>query len=325
MVYRRWTDEEVKFLKSLYPNLRVKNLVNKFPNRNADTIVAKALSLSLRSAKLWQLEENEILRRFFANATKDKLLKLLPKRTWSAIIAQGERLRLKRKRDKPRLAVNEDYFKHWSYNMAYILGFILADGCIIRGTYKGYSDSLKFGVRISDIDILEKIRKELGAKHKISVVKNAAYFCIASQKLINDLKKLGVSYRKSLNEVLPDVPPKYILDFIRGIVDGDGGIGIDKKGHPVFMICGGEKTMTFIRDYFLNKLKVYSKVGRRKYSEARRNFLYEIKYKSSSALKILAHLYTGSCLYLDRKYKLARRCLKIKIRERKNFDGWRHV
>lgn len=31
---------------------------------------------------------------------------------------------------KRKYHINEDYFKHWSPNMAYILGFFLADGTI---------------------------------------------------------------------------------------------------------------------------------------------------------------------------------------------------
>lgn len=322
----KWSKQEIDLLKNLYPATRVKDLVDKFPHRNADTIVAKALSLNLPSAKLWQPEENEILKSFFADSAEDELMNLLPRRTWSGILAQGERLGLKRKRDKPRIAVNENYFKYWSSNMAYVLGFILADGCIIKGTYKGYSDSLKFGVQLSDIDILEKIKKELNSEHKISIVKNAAYFCIASQTLVDDLKKLGISYRKSLNEILPKVPTGYIGDFIRGIIDGDGGIGIDKKSHPVIMVCGGMKTMVFLRNHFFHNNQVYSKVGRRKYSDSQRNFLYEIRYKSTSAQKILMYLYNNeNCLYLDRKYKLAKRCLEIKIKERRNFDGRKHT
>jgi len=320
--YTRWTVEEIDLLKSLYPTNRIKDLVSKFPNRNADTLVVKALSLMLPSAKLWQPEENRILKSFFLNSSKEELMNLLPRRSWSGIIAQGERLGLNRKTDKPRLKVNENYFKYWSPNMAYILGFILADGCIIKGTYLGYSDSLKFGVQKSDIDILEKIKKEFSSEHKISLFKNAAYFSISSQILVDDLKKLGISYRKSLNEILPKVPSKYMADFIRGIVDGDGGVAIDRTGHPVVMVCGGEKTMMFLRNYFFYNLQVYSKIGKRTYSVAIKKFLYEIRYKSTSAQKILTYLYDKDCLSLDRKYKLANRCLEISIKSRNSNKQW---
>ncbi|MCS0543029.1 hypothetical protein NXY55_23920, partial [Aeromonas veronii] len=35
---------------------------------------------------------------------------------------------------KRQYTLNEHYFKEWSNNMAYILGFILADGCISGAT-----------------------------------------------------------------------------------------------------------------------------------------------------------------------------------------------
>lgn len=316
---QRWTKKEIDLLKNLYPKVRVKYLVNQFPDRNADTIVVKALSLGLPSAKIWQFKENEILKKHFAIASREELLILLPKRTWSAIRAQGERLHLKRKTNKPKLEVNERYFCRWTTNMAYILGFILADGCIIKGTYKGYSDSLKFGVQLRDLDILEKIKKELKAKHKISKVRSAVYLSIASQIMVNDLKKLNISYRKSLREKIPDVQPKYIRDFIRGIIDGDGSISIDNKNYPSLSLCGGKNTTAFVRDYFFDKFRIYSKVSER---PSKLGGLYEICYRCNPAMKLLDYLYTGAEIYLNRKYDLAMKCLKMDIKCRRNRYGF---
>lgn len=53
-------------------------------------------------------------------------------------------------------------------------------------------------------------------------------------------------------------------DFVRGIVDGDGGIRIDKKGYPNLTICGGEKVMRFIRGHFLRRFDIYSVVSKRR-------------------------------------------------------------
>lgn len=75
-------------------------------------------------------------------------------------MAKGEKLKLFRNKSKPRLRVNENYFKKWSHRMAYILGFILADGCIVKPKRLGHGDVLKFGVHVKDIDILEKIKRE---------------------------------------------------------------------------------------------------------------------------------------------------------------------
>lgn len=300
--------------------MQVKELVKYFPKRNKATIATKALNLKLKSAKLWHSQEDELLGNKFALSTKEELLTLFPRRTWPAIMAQGERLGLKRERNHPRLQVNEDYFQNWSPNMAYVLGFTLADGCIIKGTYKGYSDALKFGVQLKDKDILEKIKKELQSEHSISIVRNAAHLCITSQKIVDSLKRLGITYQKSLKETVPKIPSHYIKDFIRGLIDGDGGISFDNKNHPTLRLCGGINTVTFVKNYFWKKLKCFSSIGQKKFSATTKNYLYGIDYRSTTAKKIVLFLYVGAGLYLDRKYELALKCQNLQIRKRTNFN-----
>jgi hypothetical protein len=316
MYFNQWSKREIAKLKKLYPILRVKALVPYFPKRNKATIAMKALNLGLPSAKLWHLQENAILRKKFISASRDELLKLLPDRTWPAIIAQGERLKLKRNRKKPRLNINENYFSTWSPNMAYILGFILADGCIIRGTYKGYSDSLKFGVQLKDRDILEKIKKELHSEHAISIIRNAAHYCVSSKKIVDSLKALGITHQKSLKETVPNVPDKYIKDFIRGLIDGDGGISIDSKSYPTLRLYGGINTVNFVRDYFLKNFNAYSGIGKRQSKLAPNIYLCYIAYRTNTAIKLINFLYRNAKIFLDRKYELAMQCHQIQIRKR---------
>jgi hypothetical protein len=318
MRYKFWSQKEMRLLKRLYPTTRVKDLIELFPTRTKATIVAKARSLNLPSAKLWQPSEDTILRKYFYKAKKKKLLALLPRRSWGAILARGERVGLKRRLNKPTLRVDENYFKKWSSNMAYILGFILADGCIVKSKRKGYSDSLKFGVHFRDADILKKIKRELKSEHKISEVGNALHFSIASQIIVNDLKDLGVTYRKSLNENIPKVPKVFMRDFIRGIIDGDGSIKIDRTGYPNLAIYGGREIMKFIRDHFLEKFDIYSKLL--KGARGRKGkCLYQIAYRCNSAQKLLGYLYKDSNLFLDRKFKLVEKCLVIDIGFKKNY------
>jgi len=307
-------------LKEFYSKIRVKDLAKMFPNRTKATIVAKALSLGLPSAKLWQPEENNILRKYFTKASLKELLKLLPKRSRLAILAQGERLGLKREINKPHLKINESYFKKWSPNMAYILGFIFADGGIVKITKNGCSDKLAFGVNQKDIDILRKIKKELSAKQALSMNDKSVHFAIYSQKIVDNLKKLGVSYRKSFREgprkKFPTIPKIYIRDFIRGVVDGDGSINFDKKGYPTLSVCGKKNIINFIRDYFLSKFDIYSKVAQAKKNGNYYNLFY-IAYRCNSAKTLINHLYNNAFLYLDRKFTLSKQCLKIKIKHRK--------
>lgn len=318
MYFKQWSNGEIIKLKKLYPVLRVKDLVAHFPKRNKYTIAAKALSLGLESAKLWQRHDNLLLRRKFAATPKKELLKLFPGRSWLAIMAQGERLEVKRNRNKPRLYVNENYFNKWSVNMAYILGYILSDGCVINGSSHGYSDSLKLGVQLKDKDILEKIKKELESQHAISITRNAAHFCISSQKLADSLKRLGITYQKSLRETIPNVPTQHIKDFIRGVIDGDGGISIDSRGYPTLRLCGGVNTVTFVRNYFWNNFKAFSSIGKKESKLAPKIYLCYIAYRANTAKQLIIFLYKDAKIFLDRKYGLAMRCAQIQIRKRSN-------
>jgi hypothetical protein len=297
----------------------VKDLTTYFPDRNTGTLTAKALSLQLVSPKIWKPRENlilyNILYKYFFTSHPTKLTQMLPHRSWLAIRAQGERLGLTRNRHQPRIRVNEAYFDFWTANSAYMLGFIVSDGCIIKGTYKGYSDALKFGVQLRDMDILQKIKRELGSEHAISIYKNAAHFCITSQKLVDRLKTYGVTYRKSLKEKVPPVPAVYISDFIRGVVDGDGGISYDKRNHPTLRIYGSEDMINFIGNYLYNRLKAYSSVHKLKYSRTLKLYLYNVTYRSNTAKKVISHLYNNATLYLNRKYDLAMHCKSITIKK----------
>jgi len=321
-MYKYWSHKEISLLKKFYPKLRVKDLAIMFPNRTKATIVAKALSLGLSSAKLWQAEENDILRKYFTEANTEELMRLLPKRSKLAILAQGERLWLKRKTDKPRLKVNEFYFKKWSANMTYILGFIFADGGIVKVTHNGCSDKLGFGIQLRDIDVLRKIKKEFSAKQCLSIGTKYVHFSICSQKIVDDLKRLGISYRKSFQKssygIIPNIPEEYIKDFIRGITDGDGSINFDKKGYPTLSICGTKKIITFIQNYFLSKFNIFSKITQAKKNGKRYNLFY-IAYRSNSAKTLINYLYNNANLYLERKFQLAQKCLKTKIRHRRNY------
>jgi hypothetical protein len=318
MYFKQWGMGEILKLKKLYPILQVKDLVIHFPKRNKYTIAAKALNLGLKSAKLWQRHDNRLLQKKFSATSKQELLKLFPGRSWLAIMAQGERLGIKRNRNKPRLYVNENYFNKWSPNMAYILGYIVADGCIINGSPHGYSDSLKLGVQLKDKDILEKIKKELNSQHAISIVRNAAHFCISSKKLVDSLKRLGITYQKSLKETVPNVPAQHIKDFIRGVIDGDGGISIDSRGYPTLRLCGGINTVTFVRNYFWNNFQAFSSIGKKPSKLAPKMYLCYIVYRTNTAKRLINFLYEDAKISLDRKYRLAMQCAQLQIRKRNN-------
>lgn len=129
--------------------------------------------------------------------------------------------------------VNENFFEKWDPLMAYVLGYIYADGNLddspyMRGKYIKISST--------DIDSIERIKKWLESEHRI--IKTKSHFIgsktcfvlrIGSHKIYNDLFKKGLFPNKSLTIKFPHVPQKYIGHFIRGYFDGDGCVYFEKK------------------------------------------------------------------------------------------------
>lgn len=121
-----------------------------------------------------------------------------------------------------RGSVNHHYFKHWSANMAYILGFLVADGYIDK-KYR----FITFAIHQKDIEILEFIKKELGCDQDIKYFNTkttpAIRLYIGSKIIAQDLKELGIENKKTFRLKIPkDMPDLFFPDFLRGYFDGDG-------------------------------------------------------------------------------------------------------
>jgi len=119
-------------------------------------------------------------------------------------------------------SVNKDFFKKWSLEMAYVLGFFLADGNMVVSKRNGRFISFYS----ADKDILIAIKKSLGSDHKLSkrTRDNSFRFQIGNKEMFNDLCELGVTPNKSKRMKIPKVPRKFIGDFVRGYFDGDGNV-----------------------------------------------------------------------------------------------------
>lgn len=134
---------------------------------------------------------------------------------------------------------NEHYFDTIdTYSKAYIVGFIAADGCIVKNVSSS-NYSLTITVKYEDKDILEFIKQEIGNSHKLlEIIKPSSFnptktihhirYAISSMPLINALFKLGITQRKSLNmqNIISNIPYKFRDAFIIGYFDGDGSVTI---------------------------------------------------------------------------------------------------
>lgn len=118
------------------------------------------------------------------------------------------------------LPINHDFFKVWSSDMAWVLGFWATDGCAHLGkssTYICFTQKEK--------SILQKIKSVLCSKHKISKHSHGWQLSFASDEIYKDICLIfhvdNVS-KKSNTIPFPYIEPLFIRDFIRGCIDGDG-------------------------------------------------------------------------------------------------------
>ena len=131
--------------------------------------------------------------------------------------------------------VNTNYFeKIDSYEKAYFLGFIYADGSISSNSNTNQK-VFSFVLQLQDRYILENLHKKMNLKTKISIYKNSAKLHVYDSKLYNDLNNLGVYEDKSHKDFsIPSIDKKYLSSFILGYFDGDGCITIKQN-----KTCGG--------------------------------------------------------------------------------------
>ena len=129
--------------------------------------------------------------------------------------------------------VNNDFFKYWSSEMAYVLGYFAADGAMIKNNRGAYFIEFHSTDRI----LIEIVRTAFKSNHHVGVrdrsKKNknwkAVYrLQIGSKVMFADLTRLGFIQNKSNTIKFPDIPMEFLADFVRGYFDGDGSVHFKK-------------------------------------------------------------------------------------------------
>lgn len=160
---------------------------------------------------------------------------------------------------------NVNFFKSWSSNMAYVLGFTIADGYISRLNNKS-GLSLTYNINTKDIFILEYIRDNISPYSIIKSNKrydkrtdkyyNKSLLEVHSKEIVLSLYDLGLESPKTGKEVLPNIPEEFKHDFLCGYHDGDGYLRQRTENGTYFeFTCMNQK---FLQDI---NLKICNNIG----------------------------------------------------------------
>ena len=200
---------------------------------------------------------------------------------------------------------NIQYFDKQSHNMAWILGFLAADGTIRKD-----SNQIKLTVADKDKEILEKIRAEIGIENEVKsfVTKNGYESCTLAwtcKEHKNELSKYNIVPQKTFLLTPPySLDREFWIDYIRGYFDGDGSINLIKNsngrgnGNLRWQLCSATKSiiewvMEVFESYGIPKVQIQSRIGE--------HTLYMIQYSCAATRQIYSILYNDSSMFLKRK------------------------
>ena len=207
--------------------------------------------------------------------------------------------------------INKDFFKVWSPEMAYVLGFFAADGYITVNKRGGQY----WCIQITDKKLLYSIKKSLNSEHRISVRfpkkenESVKYrIQVGSIEMCNDLRKLGFFERKTKSLAIPNIPKKHFSHFVRGYFDGDGNIWRGevhkerKTRHEVLLMVFTSCSHEFLANLY-HRLSILDIKGGSLYRSKKKEFS-RLQYSTKDALKLYKFMYNGmntSELFLERK------------------------
>lgn len=199
--------------------------------------------------------------------------------------------------------------------MAYVLGFIYADGSLenspyLRGKY--------LRVTSTDKDIILNIKKWLHSEHKI-VLKKPSYpkgklvffLRIGSHRIYNSLSNHGLYPNKSLTIKFPrHIPKEFLWDFIRGYFDGDGCICLLTKKGIKKPIVTKKLTLSFTSGskIFLEDLSAMiskiTAIKAKKVYDSHKSF--QLCYSTADSLELFKFLYrdVSEGYYFQRKFDI---------------------
>lgn len=124
--------------------------------------------------------------------------------------------------------INKDFFKGDSWQLAYLYGFCLGDGCLY---IKNNINRMQFAIHANDSIILKQFCHWINIPEEaIKYYTNKSHLILDDEIFKEDYSQFGLVANKTYNGVRPkDFDLHFLKPFIIGLIDADGTIRINKN------------------------------------------------------------------------------------------------
>jgi hypothetical protein len=253
---------------------------------------------------MWKLsaeQKSEICIRYQNGENSEKLsfdFDVTPVAITGILKRRGVSVRSQNEAQK-KYALDEAAFDEINEDSAYWVGFLMADGCILEtGTS---SPEIRLVLSEKDREHIEKFKTFLGSTHKISIQKPRGYIgskpsvrlSIYSQGIADALSKYGVVSNKTKRTKVSLL--EYNRHFWRGVVDGDGWVGVSKDGYFRLDLVGSR----FLLEQFVAYVK--SICPNSPISVRPHKGIFRVGLGGSTAFLVASNLYYDAAIALPRK------------------------
>ncbi|MGW4019935.1 LAGLIDADG family homing endonuclease [Streptomyces sp. NPDC005009] len=191
---------------------------------------------------------------------------------------------------------------------AYMFGFLQADGHLAKGTGQKGRLTVEIGAR--DVEILHEFRRltpyyssvtERTRSTNFTKVHTSAIWTLCALAARTRLNELGLPYGRKSQTIEPPQGPFSARDYVRGLIDADGSVGLTGAGFPFVSVT----TLSEAIGAYVCSYAQQVTGAERTLKRNTRDGIYNILYTKENAQKLAVDLYYPRSLSLARKQAAA--------------------
>jgi hypothetical protein len=193
---------------------------------------------------------------------------------------------------------------------SYLIGLLQTDGHFQESSRNRGKITIELSLR--DKDIIDKITALIPVNYKISQRTRNTNFKKDYTSIIltiydwgfrEFMKTCGLPVGKKSEIIAPPLHlPISEPDYIRGLYDGDGSLGLKQTGGPFISLTTASED---IKDYILVYMSKILGIPHKQLKRNKRDNIYNIGLSSLDAVNFTKHIYYENCLGINRKIEKA--------------------